>query len=182
MRRAARLCLVVGSVALPSASSLTGQIGELHLGVVANYGTAGAFGPGAGLVAGIAPGRLVYVGVRWSYQVGSTQAEVRTRVQSFAADLGVQLPAGPVEVVPSLSLGALRYAQRAAGNTTHSAVEFLAAPGLSVEIPVARVALIPEVQFYLAGKPSNLSVPVTHRGLLTSLRLVVPIEVSRFRW
>lgn len=181
MRRAARVCLVFGSVALPGASSLTGQIGELHLGVVANYGTPRAFGPGAGLVVGIAPGRLVYVGVRWSYQVGSTQAQVRTRVQSFAADLGVQIPAGPVEVVPSLSLGALRYAQRAAGIATHS-VEFLAAPGLSVEIPVARVALIPEVQFYLAGKPSNLAVPVTHRGLLTSLRLVVPIEVSRFRW
>jgi hypothetical protein len=153
----------------------------LHLGVVASHGTPRAFGPGAGLVVGIAPGRLVYVGVRWSYQFGSTQAQVRTRVQSFTADLGVQIPAGPVEVVPSLSLGALRYAQRGAGSPTHS-VEFLAAPGLSVEIPVARVALIPEVQFYLAGKPSNLSVPVTHRGLLTSLRLVVPIEVSRFRW
>jgi hypothetical protein len=181
VRRAARHWLCLAALALPGASSLTGQIGELHLGVVASHGTPGAFGPGAGLVVGIAPGRLVYVGARWSYQFGSTQAQVRTRVQSFAADLGVQIPAGPVEVVPSLSLGALRYAQRAAGGSTHS-VEFLAAPGLSVEIPLAGIALIPEVQFYLAGKPSNLSVPVTHRGLLTSLRLVVPIEVSRFRW
>jgi hypothetical protein len=181
VRSAARRWLCLVAVALSGASALTGQIGELHLGVVASHGTPRAFGPGAGLVIGIAPGRLVYVGARWTYQFGSTQAQVRTRVQSFAADLGVQIPAGPVEVVPSLSLGALRYAQRAAGIHTHS-VEFLAAPGLSVEIPVARVALIPEVQFYLAGKPSNLSVPVTHRGLLTSLRLVVPIEVSRFRW
>ena len=180
MRRAGRRCLLVAAVALPSAS-LTGQIGELHLGVVANHGTPGAFGPGAGLVVGIAPGRLVYVGARWSYQFGSTQAQVRTRVQSFAADLGVQIPAGPVEIVPSLSLGALRYAQRVAGSTTHS-VEFLAAPGLAVEIPVARIALIPELQVYFAGKPDNLTVPVTHRGVLTSLRLVVPIEVSRFRW
>jgi hypothetical protein len=181
VRRAARRCLCLAAVALPGASPLAGQIGELQLGVVASLGTPRAFGPGAGLVVGIAPGRLVYVGARWTYQFGSTQTQVRTRVQSFAADLGVQIPAGAVEVVPSLSLGALRYAQRAAGIHTHS-VEFLAAPGLSLEIPVARVALIPEVQFYLAGKPSNLSVPVTHRGLLTSLRLVVPIEVSRFRW
>jgi hypothetical protein len=181
VRRARRLCLIVACVALPGASTLTGQIGELHLGVVASHGTAGAYGPGAGVVVGIAPGRLVYVGARWSYQFGSTEAQVRTRVQSFAADLGVQIPAGPLEVVPSLSLGALRYAQRAAGSTTHS-VEFLAAPGVSVEIPVARIALIPELQFYFAGKPDELPVLVTHRGLLTSLRLVVPIEVSRFRW
>lgn len=181
MRRAPDLGLFLFVVALSSASSLAGQIGELHLGVVASHGTPGAFGPGAGLVVGIAPGRLVYVGARWSYQFGSTQAQVRTRVQSFAADLGVQLPAGPVEVVPSLSLGALRYAQRGAGSTAHS-IEFLAAPGLSVEIPLARIAIIPELQFYFAGMPDNLPVPVTHRGLLTSLRLVVPIEVSRFRW
>ncbi|HET9707897.1 MAG TPA: hypothetical protein VFP39_06315 [Gemmatimonadales bacterium] len=181
MRRVACLGVLVAAVALSRASSLAGQIGELHLGVVASHGTPGAFGPGAGLVVGIAPGRLVYVGARWSYQFGSTQAQVRTRVQSFAADLGVQIPAGPVEVVPSLSLGALRYAQRGAGSTAHS-IEFLAAPGLSVEVPLARIALIPELQFYFAGKPDNLPVPVTHRGLLTSLRLVVPIEVSRFRW
>lgn len=181
MRRTARQWVFLAVVALPCASPLTGQIGELHFGVVASHGTPGAYGPGVGLVAGVAPGRLVYVGARWSYQFGSTQGQVRTRVQSFAADLGVQIPAGPVEIVPSLSLGALRYAQRAAGSTTHS-VEFLAAPGLSVEIPVAHIALIPELQVYFAGKPDNLAVPVTHRGLLTSLRLVVPIEVSRFRW
>jgi len=181
VKRAVRLCLMFAVVALSGASLLPGQIGELHFGVVASHGTPGAYGPGAGLVVGIAPGRLVYIGARWSYQFGSTQAQVRTRVQSFAADLGVQIPAGPVEVVPSLSLGALRYAQRAAGSTAHS-VEFLAAPGLSVEIPVAHIALIPELQFYFAGKPDNLPVPVTHRGLLTSLRFVVPIEVSRFRW
>ena len=180
MSRAARVILVFFGVALPGASAVTGQIGELHLGVVANYGTPGTFGPGAGLVVGIAPGRLAYVGARWSYQVGSMQAQVRTRVQSFAADLGVQVPAGPLEIVPSLSLGALLYTQRAAGSTRHS-VEFLGAPGLSVEIPLGHIALIPELQVYFAGKP-DLPQPVTHRGLLTSLRLVVPIEVSRFRW
>ena len=179
MRRAARVLLFLGGVALPGAA-LTGQIGELHFGVVASYGTPRTFGPGAGLVAGIAPGRLVYVGARWSYQVGATQAQVRTRVQSYAVDLGVQFPAGPLEIVPSLSLGALRYAQRSTGITRHS-VEFLAAPGLAVEIPLAHVALIPEVQAYFSGKP-DVPQPLTHRGLLTSLRLVVPIEVSRFRW
>jgi hypothetical protein len=159
---------------------LAGQIGELHLGVVASYGTPETYGPGAGLVLGIAPGRLVYVGARWSYQAGSTKLQVRNRVQAFAVDLGVQIPAGALEVVPSMSLGALRFAQRVAGITMH-ATEFLAAPGVSVEIPVARVALIPELQFYLAGNP-DLPRPVSHRGLLASVRLVVPIEVSRFKW
>jgi len=180
MRRAARLCLGVGGVALLHATPVAGQVGELHLGVVASYGTPRTYGPGVGLVVGVAPGRLVYVGARWSYQAGATTLQVRNRVQAFAADLGVQIPVGSLEVVPSLSLGALLFAQREAGITTRS-TEFLAAPGLSVEIPVARVALIPELQFYLAGSP-NLPQRVTHRGLLASVRLVVPIEVSRFKW
>ncbi len=180
MRPAARVCLAISGVVLLSASPLAGQIGELHLGVVTSYGTPDTYGPGAGLVVGVAPGRLVYVGVRWSYQVGATKLQVRNRVQAFAVDLGVQIPVGALEVVPSMSLGVLRFAQRAAGASRHS-TEFLAAPGLSVEIPVARVALIPEVQLYLAGSPALLQ-PVTHRGVLASMRLVVPIEVSRFKW
>ncbi len=180
MSPAARLCLAVGGVAWLLASPVAGQIGELHLGVVASYGTPETYGPGAGLVVGVAPGRLVYVGLRWSYQAGATKLQVRNRVQTFAVDLGVQIPAGALEVVPSMSLGALRFAQRAAGASMHS-TEFFAAPGLAVEIPVARVALIPEIQVYLAGSPAVLR-PVTHRGVLASMRLVVPIEISRFRW
>jgi hypothetical protein len=180
MRRAARWCLGVSGVALLHATALAGQVGELHLGVVASYGTPGTYGPGAGLVVGVAPGRLVYVGVRWSYQVGAAKLQVRNRVQVFAADLGVQIPVGALEVVPSMSLGVLRFAQRSAATSRHS-TEFLAAPGLAVEIPVARVALIPELQLYLAGSPALLQ-PVTHRGMLASMRLVVPIEISRFRW
>jgi hypothetical protein len=180
MSGAARFCLAVGGVALLQATPAAGQVGELHLGVVASYGTPETYGPGAGVVVGVAPGRLVYVGARWSYQAGATKLQIRNRVQALAADLGVQIPVGSLEVVPSLSLGALLFAQREAGTTTHS-TEFLAAPGLSVEIPVARVALIPELQFYLAGSP-NLPRRVSHRGVLASVRLVVPIEVSRFKW
>lgn len=180
MRPAARVCLAIGGLTALFASPVAGQIGELHLGVVASYGTPETFGPGAGVVLGIAPGRLVYVGVRWSYQVGATQLQVRNRVQTYAVDLGMQFPVGALEIVPSMSLGALRFAQREAGMSRHS-TEFLAAPGISVEIPVARLALIPEIQFYLAGSPALLH-PVTHRGMLASVRLVVPIEVSRFKW
>lgn len=180
MRPVAHIRFAIAGAAALFASPATGQIGELHLGVIASYGTPETYGPGAGVVLGIAPGRLVYVGVRWSYQVGATQLQVRNRVQTYAVDLGVQFPVGSLEVVPSLSLGALRFAQREAGLSRHS-VEFLAAPGMSVEIPVARVALIPEIQYYLAGSPALLH-PVTHRGVLASVRLVVPIEVSRFKW
>lgn len=180
MRPAACVCLAIGGVTALCASPVTGQVGELHLGVIASYGTPETYGPGAGVVLGIAPGRLVYVGVRWSYQVGATLQQVRNRVQTYAVDLGVQFPVGSLEVVPSMSLGVLRFAQREAGISRHS-TEFLAAPGMSVEIPVARIALIPEIQYYLAGSPALLH-PVTHRGVLASMRLVVPIEVSRFKW
>jgi len=180
VRPAGRVRLALGGAALLGAAPAAGQIGELHLGVVATYGTPATYGPGAGLVAGVAPGRLVYVGLRWTYQVGAPSLHVRNRVQSYAVDLGVQIPAGALEIVPSMSLGVLRFAQRTPAASRHS-TEFLAAPGLAVEIPVARIAVIPEIQVYLAGSPALLQ-PVTHRGVLASLRIVVPIEISRFRW
>jgi hypothetical protein len=168
------------AAALPLlASPLVAQLGEVQFGALASYGRGDAFGAGAGLVLGVAPGRLAYVGLRWTYQAGTTKAGVTNRVQVFATDLGVEIPAGALEVVPGLSLGALRFAQRAAGVSRH-ATEFLAAPGAAVELHLARVALIPELQYVLAGDP-ELPSPVGHRGAVASLRLVIPLEVGRIR-
>ena len=89
------------------------------------------------------------------------------------------IPVGALEVVPGVSLGAMRFAQHAGSARAHK-VEFLAAPGVAVEVHVARVALIPELQYSLAGDP-ELTQPVPHRGLVASMRLVIPIEVGRIR-
>jgi hypothetical protein len=169
--------MTVGALFLTS--SLLAQLGEVHVGLVASYGTGEAYAPGAGVVVGVAAGRLAYVGLRWVYHRGTTTAGVTNRAQVYAVDLGVLIPVGALEVVPGLSLGAVRFAQRAPGIADH-ATEFLAAPGVSVEVPAGRVAVIPELQYHLAGDP-DLPLQVDHRGLVASLRLVIPLEIGRIR-
>jgi len=191
-----RACLLVGTLAIVP-SPAPAQIGVLQFGGVGSYGTGEPFGAGGSLVAGVAAGRIAYIGLRWTYHTGSTQllgpaaspTEVTTRGQVFAMDLGVQIPVGRLEVVPSLSVGFVRFRQRArapaaGGGSTVTAeheTEFLAAPGVSVSMPVGPLALIPELQYNFAGSPSNLPWRVPHRGLLASLRLVITFEVGRIR-
>ena len=167
--------LLLGAIAGPARC----QIGEVQAGVVGSYGWRGPYGPGAGLVFGVATGRLAYVGLRWTYHTGSTQAGVTTRAQSFAVDLGVVIPVRQLDVVAGVSLGAVRFAQRAGSARAHK-VEFMGAPGLAAELHVARIALIPELQYVWTGDP-QLPQPVRHHGLIASLRFVVPIEVGRIR-
>ena len=184
--------LVAALTCLPSAAYP--QLGEVQLGSVVSYGLAAPYGIGAGLVLGVAAGRLAYVGLRWNYQAGGTEpattpptsVDVRNRVQLFGADLGLLFPVGALEVVPGATLGVARFAQRVgappAGVTvSEHAIEFFAAPGLSVQARVAGLRVIPEIQYYLAGKP-ELPWPVSHRGLVTSVRVVIPFEVDRIRY
>lgn len=179
-------------ICLPSAAGA--QLGEVQLGSVVTYGTAGPYGPGAGLVLGVAAGRLAYVGLRWTYQAGSTapvttatsSLDVRTRVQLFTADLGLQIPAGGLEVVWGGTLGAVWFAQRVGGPAvasaaTEHAIEFVGGPSLSVQAHLAGLVLIPEIQYQWAGNP-DLPWPVSHQGPVASLRVVVPFEVDRIRY
>lgn len=180
--RALALAAVLGASARPASA----QQGEIQLGVTTSYATPRAFGPGGGAVAGVVLGRLVYTGVRWVYQRGSTESvasgtgpvEVSTRAQLFMLDLGAMLPAGAVEIVPGFSLGVARFVQRGTGTTR--ATEFVAAPGLAVHAYLGGLVLIPELQYALAGNP-DFAVPVDHRGTVVSLRVVIPIEVGRIR-
>jgi len=167
------------------------QLGEFQAGGVASYGTGKPFGRGAGLVVGVAPGRLAYVGLRWTYHAGMTEqrdsggpsTEVKTRVQVFAMDLGLQIPIGRLELVPGVSIGMVQFVQRTqapAGAGSGISKEFFAAPGISVEMRAARVAVIPELQYVLAGHP-ELPWSVQRRGLVASVRLVFLAEVRRIR-
>jgi hypothetical protein len=170
------------------------QVGEVHIGPLASYGLPDSFGPGGGLVVGVAAGRLVYIGLRWAYQSGSTQVmdtaatpvAVTSRVQLFAFDFGLLFPVGAFEIVPGISLGAARYAQKAdlatAGQRVVSEhdMAFLAAPSLSVYVRLGSLLVIPELQ-YLLGEVPDLPRPVEHRGPVASIRFVVPFEVSRIR-
>jgi hypothetical protein len=197
MRPAAWACLLVGSLTIV-ASPAPAQLGELQVGGVGTYGTGEPYGAGAGLVLGVNAGRLAYIGLRWIYQTGTTEllgpasppTEVTNRIQVFALDLAVHIPVGRIEVVPGLSVGVARFAQRArapapgGGSAVIDAhkVEFMAAPGVSVEFPVGPVSLLPELQYSFAGSPSTLPRRVQHRGLLASLRLVITFEVGRIRY
>lgn len=174
---------------------LVAQLGELQVGVVASYGTSGPYREGAGLVLGVAPGRIVYVGFRWIYYRGTTTAEfapppagpadVLNRAQVFATDLDVQIPAagGAIEIRPTIGLGMVRFAQRgrpAAGEISAHSREFFAAPGLAVQFSVGRVAVIPQMQYYFTGH-SELTWPVRNKGLAVSVRLVFLSEIRRIR-
>lgn len=188
MRRGSWILLVAALAAPPAAARA--QIGELQIGVVGSYGTAASARGGAGLVVGVATGRLAYVGVRWTSFAGTSTTDtagtaVRNRTQLYAVEVGAQFPSGPVEIIVGASGGFVRYAQRARtaagpGSGTFTATEFLLAPSLSVEIYVAGVGLIPGVQYCLSGNP-DLPWPVHHRGAIGSVRLVVPIELRRIR-
>jgi hypothetical protein len=172
------------------------QLAELHLGAVVSYGAPRSYRTGAGLILGIAPGRLVYTGVRWVYYTGATERraengatfDVRTRSDVFAADLGLEFPAGPTEIVTGLTIGATRFHQRAdriagQGGTASSeqaGTELLIAPNLSAQIRIGGLLLIPEVMYCLAGSP-DVRWPVAHRGPLFGIRAIVPFEIARIR-
>jgi hypothetical protein len=189
----ARACLLVGALGL-AASPAAAQVGEVQLGAIASYGTGMAAQAGAGLVFGVAAGRVTYVGLRWTYFGTATttqgpaasQTEVRNRHQVFALDLGVLIPKGQVEVVPEFSIGFARFAQdsRLVAGGAESAdhkTELFAAPGVAVEVHALQLVLISEVQYAFAGNP-ELPWPAEHHGLMGSLRLVIPFEARRIRW
>jgi len=176
-------------------SGLQAQLGEVHVGLLGSVGTGAAWGPGLGAIVGVAPGRLTYVGLRLQAHRGPTEelqgvegmVGVRSRMTVFAADLGFMIPVGPVEVIPGVSLGVLRFSQQVDDpmveggfGTPTIATEFYPAPTLAVLIRVKGIHLIPEIQADLAGDP-DLPAPVSHRGVMFGLRVVIPFEVDRIR-
>ena len=176
-------------------ANLAAQLGEAQFGAIASYGTGSAWHGGAGLIAGVGAGRLIYVGARWVYYFGSSAVrtdtggtfEVRDRAQIFAADVGLQYPAGPAELVAGVTIGAVRFAQHAepvspgtGAPQSVSRVEFLLAPNLSVQLRVSRFLLIPEFVYSFA-ESADMRWPVDHQGPLLSLRVVMPFEVQRIR-
>ena len=186
-----RAVLVATVLSLPS--TVRAQLGEVQVGGLLSYGLEDAYGPGAGLVFGVAAGRITYIGARWTYYRGSEtrvttpteQLDVTSRVQLFAVDLGVQVPAGAFEIIPGMSIGAARFAQRAqpvggpeAPNVI--ATEFFWGAGLSVLGHVAGLVVIPEVQYGFAGDPQMIG-PLVHQGLTFSMRVATTFEVGRVR-
>ena len=167
-------------------TALAGQLGELQVGVVASYGVRDPYRAGAGLVFGVAPGRLVYVGLRWIYYGGATSgAAVRNRAQVFATDLDVQIPisAGRLELRPTIGLGMVQFVQHGhplTGDVSGHSKEFFAAPGVALQLSAGRIAVIPEIQYYFTGR-SELSWPIHNKGLAASVRLVFLSEIRRIR-
>lgn len=183
MKRLLRSLLPCVAAGIVWAAPAAAQMGELQLGGLVSYGAPRSFRQGIGAVAGIALARLAYVGARWVYQAGSSerpagQTEITTRSQLLTADLGAMLPAAGLEVVPGISVGAVRFHQSAPGR---AAWAFAFAPGLSVHGHLAGIVAIPEIQYVYSNVP-RLDRPVPRRGPVAVLRLAIPIEVRRIRY
>ncbi len=167
-------------------SALSAQLGELQVGAIASYGMRDPYRGGGGLVLGVAPGRLVYVGLRWIYYGGATtSAGVRNRAQVFATDFDVQVPlrGGLLELRPSMGIGMVQFAQHSGappGTVSEYSKEFFAAPGVALQLSAHRVAVIPELQYYFTGH-SELTWPIHNKGLAFSVRLVFLSEIRRIR-
>jgi hypothetical protein len=169
-------------------TAVSAQLGELQVGALASYGVRDPYRAGAGLVFGVAPGRLVYVGLRWIYYAGATSggpADVSNRAQVFATDLDVHIPVrgGLIEMRPGIGIGLVQFAQRSGPPTAAVSAyskELFAAPGIALQFTAGRVALIPQVQYYFTGH-SELASPVHNKGLAVSVRLVFLSEIGRIR-
>lgn len=164
-------------------TALSGQLGELQVGAVSTYGMRDPYRAGAGLVFGVAPGRLLYVGLRWIYYAGATTAaDVRNRAQVFATDFDVLIPVrgGRIEMRPGIGAGMVQFVQREGGVTTGVSKEFFAAPGVALQLSAGRIAVIPEIQYYFTGH-SELSWPIHNQGLAASVRFVFLSEIRRIR-
>jgi hypothetical protein len=181
--------LVCAAVAATPAGAAA-QLGELHFGVIGGYGVAESYRGGAGLTFAVVPGRVSFLGLRYVYHWGSTSPstnanlEFRTSSQTIAADLGVQIPIGSIELVIGTSLGSVRFQQDSlkagAPPVPVDAWEFLVAPSLTAYFRVGRFLLAPEFQWGLAGDP-DLDHHVSHLGPVFYLRLVLPFEIDRIR-
>jgi len=193
-----RLIAILASGMAPT--SAHAQLGEFHLGVIAGYGTPDAYRAGAGVSIAIVPGRLAFLGLRYVYHWGTTVPlptdpgyNVRNTSATLAADLGVQLPVGPAELVIGGSLGTVKFQQEsiylaAPGNppTEMVAWEFLAAPSVAVYFRVGPILIAPEFQWGLAGDPGfdkrdPQGQHVSIRGPLFYMRFVLPFEIDRIR-
>lgn len=183
----------VAAALLPA--PLPAQLGDVQLGGLVSYGAADVYRGGAGLIAGVSAGRLIYAGVRWVYYFGAAVPETRStgtitvtnRSQVYAADVGLQYPVGPLELIGGVTIGAIRFEQTTrpippgSGPVTNAShVEFLVTPTVCVQLRALDLMWIPELSYSLSSAPS-LPLPVDRSGLLVGLRVVVPIEVKRIR-
>ncbi len=182
--RVTLLLAVLPGLAAPAQA----QLGEVQVGVIGSQGLGQGGRRAPGLVVGLAGARLVYIGVRGTRD-GETRTDAATstvvtdHATLLALDLAAIIPAGPLEVMPGVSLGALRHDQHTAqGATTNDvrSTNFLVAPSLSAELHAGSVGLIPEVQYQFSGRP-DLAYPVRRVGWLVSLRVVFVWEVGRVR-
>ena len=159
-----RALLAAGALLGITSAAEAKQRGEVQFGIVASYGPGQTAGPTAGLVVGVAAGRLVYLGLRGTRheetQSGTGPTAIVTNGATvLAADAAMVIPGGPLEIMVGASIGAVRHdqgvTQPAAGGpattTNGHSLEFLAAPSLSAELHAGPLAFIPEVQYQFSG-------------------------------
>jgi len=88
--------------------------------------------------------------------------------------------------MPGIGFGGVHFNQntRPSGSGSawlpNTATEFLVTPGISAEVHLGKVALIPELQYGLAHIPA-LAYSVQPNGLLASVRVVLAFEIDRIR-
>jgi hypothetical protein len=179
-------------LAAGAATSLRAQQAELQVGAIGAWGAKDAYKGGVGGSLAILGGRVLYLGGTFVYYFGTTAQDtsgaapmdVEVRSSLLTGDLGFQLPAGPFELLATVSFGAVKFRETVAPvgglDTTEARkkAEFVFAPGLVATLPVGPFRLAAGAQYYFAGDP-GFGDEFKSNSLVLTLRLIlaVPIKV-----
>ncbi len=183
MRRAG-LLLVVALVLVTDRAQA--QAAQLLLGAGVTHGTYDIYRDGWTLSANILVGRVVYFGVRYARYLGGTRSAsdgtpVDEEIRTITAEGGIQIPAGPLEVILFAGLGLANGRRLPAGDDDPSnrqkSTTWTFAPGVAATYPVYRFLLSLETQYSLVG-PMSYDPSAETNSLLVTLRFIIPFNIN----
>jgi len=194
MRATGRVLTVVGAAVLlmgSGAQKIKAQQAELQIGAIGAWGTKDPYKAGVGGSVALLGGRVLYLGGTFLYYFGTTSqdtsgavpTDVKVRSGLLTGDLGFQVPAGPLELLATISLGAVKFRQTVAPvgglDTTEAQkkTEFVFAPGLVATLPVGPFRFAAGAQYYFAGDP-GFSEDFKSNSLVLSLRLILAVPIK----
>ena len=180
---AAALSLAASGLTLAAADAAA-QTAELQLGALGGYGIQEPYRGGVGGSLGLLTFRLIYIGGSFTHYFGATVdegqpgsgADVRTNI--LTADIGINAPIGPFEVLFSSSIGSARFSIKPEGADERSPDrELVFAPGVTLLLPVSRrIYLAGDVSYYFVGTPEVVEIKTN--SLAVGARFVVAFPLN----
>lgn len=166
------------------ASRASAQSAELQVGAIGAYGPQERYRVAVGGSVGILAVRILYLGARFMHYFGTTtrlsdgSRGVSLDTNIVTADFGIQVPAGPAEILGTISLGSARFfTQTASQQERDSDREFVFAPGITVMYRVSRLIVAGDAQYYFTGTP-EIEPGIRHNSLTLNLRVIMPFPIN----